>query len=195
RKVSEADLRSVNKKQLPLILQIFYESGNKNSSRCGSTFDLNLSSISNSGDSVRNYTDDDVSLHDNRNGGTSIMDMSIGGERRKKQQHDFIEVSYHTSTSCDFCKRSMSSIFRNIVAFECKRCHQKYHKEHIEKNEVPSCKCMFELPSKLYMMADSEDQAKIWYNTLLKLINIHSTVMQANRTNVSSVTQGLHFAA
>jgi Rho-associated protein kinase 1 len=216
RKVSEADLRSVNKKQLPLILQIFYESGisgNKNSSRRGSTIDLNVSAFSNSGDSVRNistsnsalnYTGDDVSLS-GTGGNTSMMNMTFGGGggsgRGKKQQHDFIEVSYHTSTSCDFCKRSMSSIFRNIVAFECKRCHQKYHKEHVEKNEVPPCKCSFESASELFIMAEREDQAKVWYTTLTKLINMRSTVKRANsnvnsrQAGSSTPTRGFHFGA
>uniref|UniRef100_A0A914Z121 Phorbol-ester/DAG-type domain-containing protein n=1 Tax=Panagrolaimus superbus TaxID=310955 RepID=A0A914Z121_9BILA len=104
--------------------------------------------------------------------------MNASGNQ-KKQQHDFIEVSYHTSTSCDLCKRSMSSIFRNLVAYECKRCHQKYHKEHVEKNEVPPCKCKYESISKLYVMTEREDEAKVWFNNLTKLISIRSVVLKS----------------
>lgn len=114
-------------------------------SRRGSTIDLNASAFSTSGDSVRNISTSNSAL--NYAGGDDISlngtMMNNGLRGNTKKQHDFIEVSYHTPTNCDFCKRSMSSIFRNLVAYECKRCHQKYHKEHVEKNEVPPCKCKF----------------------------------------------------
>uniref|UniRef100_A0A7E4VZI6 non-specific serine/threonine protein kinase n=1 Tax=Panagrellus redivivus TaxID=6233 RepID=A0A7E4VZI6_PANRE len=184
RRISEADLRWVEKRAVPLILQVLYEvdAPMKLPSRRGSTVDLNAS-FSSSGDSIRNasvsngalnYVGDDVSISGNS--------MNTPRAPASKRQHDFIEVAYHMRTNCDLCKRQLSSIFRNIVALECKRCHQKYHVEHRENNEIPPCKCSFESAHELFIMADTEEQAREWYNKINFLISARSTVRRSDST-------------
>ena len=111
----------------------------KNSSRRGSMVDLNAS-FSAAGDSFRNLSTSNSAL----NYAGNFDDLSNGGSFGRahgKKPHQFLEVSYHMPTNCDYCKRQLASIFSPKVVLECKNCHQKYHKEHVEKNEVPACKC------------------------------------------------------
>ncbi|KAE9554409.1 hypothetical protein FO519_002401 [Halicephalobus sp. NKZ332] len=187
RKVSEADLRSVKKSQLPLILQIAFESvvintNGKNSSRRGSAVDLN-NSFTSSGDSIRNTSASNSALNYAGVGGDDLSigsGMSSQAIKGTKKQHDFVEVSYHMPTNCDLCKRQMNGLFRAVSALECRKCHQKYHREHLDKNEIPPCKCAFESASELYIMTDSEDHAKSYYQTLNTLINMKSTVRRSS---------------
>jgi len=187
RKVSEADLRSVKKSQLPLILQIAFESvvintNGKNSSRRGSAVDLN-NSFASSGDSIRNTSASNSALNYAGVGGDDLSigsGMSSQAVKGTKKQHDLVEVSYHMPTNCDLCKRQMNGLFRAVSALECRKCHQKYHREHLNKNEIPPCKCAFESASELYIMTDSEDHAKSYYQTLNTLINMKSTVRRSN---------------
>lgn len=102
--------------------------------------DLNAS-FAGSGDSFRHLSTSNSAL----NYAGNLDDISFNGGSvgrvHGKKPHQFLEVSYHMPTNCDYCKRQLASIFSQKIVLECKNCHQKYHKEHVEKNEIPPCKC------------------------------------------------------
>jgi hypothetical protein len=134
RRVTSADIRSADEKQIPLIFQILYDNetapagaaanGNGTShSRRGSMIDLNASSVSSQSSSTAAAA-----------AAVANIDKSLW------RRHDLVEVRFHTTTSCDLCRLGCWNIFRPPPAVECLRCRMKFHVEHRDKGELPQCK-------------------------------------------------------
>lgn len=49
--------------------------------------------------------------------------------------HEFIPTLYHFPSTCDACTRPLWNVFKPPPAFECRRCHAKCHKDHVDKKE------------------------------------------------------------
>lgn len=87
--------------------------------------------------------------------------------------HAFVAISYHMPTNCEVCPKQMWQMFRPPPAYECKRCHIKMHKEHVDYNDplVP-CKLHHDpqyAREMLLLASTDEDQAK-WVSRLSKRI-------------------------
>uniref|UniRef100_M4AGT5 non-specific serine/threonine protein kinase n=1 Tax=Xiphophorus maculatus TaxID=8083 RepID=M4AGT5_XIPMA len=56
--------------------------------------------------------------------------------------HEFINTLYHLPCSCEVCVRPLWNVFKPPAALECRCCHTKYHKDHLDKKEdnIPPCK-------------------------------------------------------
>lgn len=64
--------------------------------------------------------------------------------------HEFLPTMYHFPTNCEACTKPLWNMFKPPPALECRRCHIKCHKDHMDKKEdiIAPCKGKFSLPSK-----------------------------------------------
>lgn len=55
--------------------------------------------------------------------------------------HEFILTLYHFPSSCEVCTRPLWHVFKPPPALECRRCHAKCHKDHLDKKEEVIVPC------------------------------------------------------
>ncbi|XP_057329062.1 rho-associated protein kinase 1 isoform X1 [Microplitis mediator] len=88
--------------------------------------------------------------------------------------HEFISISYHMPTTCEVCSKQLWHMFRPPPALECRRCHIKVHKEHLDKKEdaIAPCKLHYDPTSarELLLLAGSPDDQKYWVARLSRRI-------------------------
>lgn len=60
--------------------------------------------------------------------------------------HEFIPTLYHFPSNCEACAKPLWHVFKPPAALECRRCHVKCHKDHLDRKEdvIAPCKgtCM-----------------------------------------------------
>ncbi|KAK6310855.1 hypothetical protein J4Q44_G00189100 [Coregonus suidteri] len=56
--------------------------------------------------------------------------------------HEFIPTIYHFPSNCEACTKPLWNVFKPPPALECRRCHVKCHKDHLDKKEdvIAPCK-------------------------------------------------------
>lgn len=56
--------------------------------------------------------------------------------------HEFIPTLYHFPSNCEACAKPLWHVFKPPPALECRRCHVKCHKDHLDKKEdvIAPCK-------------------------------------------------------
>lgn len=61
--------------------------------------------------------------------------------------HEFIPTLYHFPANCEACAKPLWHVFKPPPAVECRRCHVKCHKDHLDKKEelIAPCKGMAQL--------------------------------------------------
>uniref|UniRef100_A0A8C5QNN1 Rho-associated protein kinase 2 n=1 Tax=Leptobrachium leishanense TaxID=445787 RepID=A0A8C5QNN1_9ANUR len=88
--------------------------------------------------------------------------------------HEFIPTLYHFPTSCDACMKPLWHMFKPPPALECRRCHIKCHKDHMDKKEeiIAPCKVNFDISTakNLLLLANSTEEQQKWINRLVKKI-------------------------
>ncbi|XP_043921662.1 rho-associated protein kinase 1 [Protopterus annectens] len=88
--------------------------------------------------------------------------------------HEFIPTYYHFPTNCEACAKPLWHVFKPPPALECRRCHVKCHKDHLDKNEelIAPCKVNYDVTSAkdMLLMACSQDEQKKWVSHLVKKI-------------------------
>ncbi|RDD46226.1 Rho-associated protein kinase 2, partial [Trichoplax sp. H2] len=91
---------------------------------------------------------------------------AVGGSIVSYMQHQFIPMHYHTPTSCDYCQKQLWSVFVPPAALECRKCHVKGHKEHVDKQETVIKLCNVtsdtEAAKELLILAGSAEEQKNW---------------------------------
>nr|NP_001285336.1 Rho kinase, isoform C [Drosophila melanogaster]AHN59806.1 Rho kinase, isoform C [Drosophila melanogaster] len=87
--------------------------------------------------------------------------------------HEFVHITYHMPTACEVCPKPLWHMFKPPAAYECKRCRNKIHKEHVDKHDpLAPCKLNHDPRSArdmLLLAATPEDQS-LWVARLLKRI-------------------------
>uniref|UniRef100_A0A3Q2VMI9 Phorbol-ester/DAG-type domain-containing protein n=1 Tax=Haplochromis burtoni TaxID=8153 RepID=A0A3Q2VMI9_HAPBU len=73
--------------------------------------------------------------------------------------HEFILALYHFPSSCEVCSRPLWDLFKPPPALECRCCHAKFHKDHLDKKENVIVPCKGQ--------RDSQPQLRILYISLL----------------------------
>ncbi|CAG0914712.1 unnamed protein product [Notodromas monacha] len=87
--------------------------------------------------------------------------------------HEMVQITFHMPTNCDVCAKPVWSMFRPPAALECRRCHVKVHKDHVDKKEdlIAPCKVTFQDSAKeLLLMASSEADQRNWVTKLSKKV-------------------------
>ncbi|KAM3931397.1 rho-associated protein kinase 2 isoform 3-T4 [Leptodactylus fuscus] len=88
--------------------------------------------------------------------------------------HEFIPTLYHFPTSCDACMKPLWHMFKPPPALECRRCHIKCHKDHMDKKEdmIAPCKVNYDISTakNLLLLANSTEEQQKWVSRLAKKI-------------------------
>ncbi|RVE55744.1 hypothetical protein OJAV_G00229190 [Oryzias javanicus] len=88
--------------------------------------------------------------------------------------HEFIVTLYHFPANCETCNKPLWNVFKPPPAIECRRCHIKFHKDHLDKKEevfVP-CKVNYDMSTArdLLVLTSSKEEQQHWISHLLKRI-------------------------
>ncbi|XP_044515491.1 rho-associated protein kinase 2 [Gracilinanus agilis] len=88
--------------------------------------------------------------------------------------HEFIPTLYHFPTNCEACMKPLWHMFKPPPALECRRCHIKCHKDHMDKKEeiIAPCKVYYDISSakNLLLLANSTEDQQKWVSRLVKKI-------------------------
>uniref|UniRef100_A0A4W4FEK0 Rho-associated protein kinase 1 n=1 Tax=Electrophorus electricus TaxID=8005 RepID=A0A4W4FEK0_ELEEL len=88
--------------------------------------------------------------------------------------HEFIPTLYHFPTNCEACAKPLWNVFKPPPALECRRCHVKCHKDHLDRKEdvIAPCKVNYDVTSArdMLLLALSQDEQKKWIGHLGKKI-------------------------
>ncbi|XP_056436630.1 rho-associated protein kinase 2-like isoform X3 [Gadus chalcogrammus] len=88
--------------------------------------------------------------------------------------HEFIPTLYHFPSSCEACTRPLWNVFKPPPALECRRCHTKCHKDHLDRKEevIAPCKVNYDMSSakELILLACSQEDQQRWVGRLLKRV-------------------------
>ncbi|XP_076829136.1 rho-associated protein kinase 1 isoform X2 [Brachyhypopomus gauderio] len=88
--------------------------------------------------------------------------------------HEFIPTLYHFPTNCEACSKPLWNVFKPPPALECRRCHVKCHKDHLDRKEdvIVPCKVNYDVTSArdMLLLALSQDEQKKWIGHLGKKI-------------------------
>ncbi|XP_045067302.1 rho-associated protein kinase 2 [Coregonus clupeaformis] len=88
--------------------------------------------------------------------------------------HEFIPTLYHLPSSCEACTRPLWNVFKPPPALECRRCHTKCHKDHLDRKEevIAPCRVNYDMSTAkdLLLLAGSQTEQKRWVSQLIKRI-------------------------
>ncbi|KAG1950336.1 rho-associated protein kinase 2 isoform X2 [Pimephales promelas] len=88
--------------------------------------------------------------------------------------HEFIPTLYHFPTNCEACTKPLWNMFKPPPALECRRCHIKCHKDHMDKKEeiVAPCRVNYDVSTakNLLLLALSQEDQQKWVSRLMKKI-------------------------
>uniref|UniRef100_A0A673GMS4 non-specific serine/threonine protein kinase n=1 Tax=Sinocyclocheilus rhinocerous TaxID=307959 RepID=A0A673GMS4_9TELE len=88
--------------------------------------------------------------------------------------HEFIHTLYHFPTNCEACTKPLWNMFKPPPALECRRCHIKCHKDHMDKKEevIAPCRVNYDVSTakNLLLLASSQEYQQKWVSRLMKKI-------------------------
>ncbi|XP_023558155.1 rho-associated protein kinase 2 isoform X1 [Octodon degus] len=88
--------------------------------------------------------------------------------------HEFIPTLYHFPTNCEACMKPLWHMFKPPPALECRRCHIKCHKDHLDRKEeiIAPCKVYYDISTakNLLLLANSTEEQQKWVSRLVKKI-------------------------
>lgn len=88
--------------------------------------------------------------------------------------HEFLPTMYHFPTNCEACTKPLWNMFKPPPALECRRCHIKCHKDHMDKKEdiIAPCKVNYDVSTakNLLLLAVSQEEQQKWVGRLVKKI-------------------------
>ncbi|RXM29611.1 Rho-associated protein kinase 2 [Acipenser ruthenus] len=88
--------------------------------------------------------------------------------------HEFIPTLYHFPTNCEACTKPLWNMFKPPPALECRRCHIKCHKDHMDKKEevIAPCRVNYDISTakNLLLLANSQEEQQKWVSRLIKKI-------------------------
>uniref|UniRef100_A0A8C7CWU4 Rho-associated protein kinase n=1 Tax=Oncorhynchus kisutch TaxID=8019 RepID=A0A8C7CWU4_ONCKI len=103
--------------------------------------------------------------------------LTLTGERSsfaRHKGHEFIPTFYHLPSSCEACTRPLWNVFKPPPALECRRCHTKCHKDHLDRKEevIAPCRVNYDMSTAkdLLLLAGSQTEQKRWVSQLIKRI-------------------------
>ncbi|XP_015744792.1 rho-associated protein kinase 1-like isoform X1 [Python bivittatus] len=88
--------------------------------------------------------------------------------------HEFVPTLYHFPANCEACAKPLWHVFKPPPAVECRRCHVKCHKDHLDKKEelIAPCKVSYDITSArdMLLLAPCQEDQKKWVSHLIKKI-------------------------
>ncbi|XP_014794087.1 PREDICTED: rho-associated protein kinase 1 isoform X2 [Calidris pugnax] len=110
--------------------------------------------------------------------------------------HEFIPTLYHFPANCEACAKPLWHVFKPPAALECRRCHVKCHRDHLDKKEelIAPCKVSYDVTSArdMLLLASCQDEQKKWVTHLVKKIpkTPPSTFVRASPRTMSTRSSG-----
>eukprot|EP00794_Sanderia_malayensis_P004823 gene4823-5455_t len=82
--------------------------------------------------------------------------------------HQFYVMHYHMPTNCEVCPKPLWNMFKPPTALECRRCHIKCHKDHVDREEdcISTCKVDLTTAKELLVLATTPEEQKQWVTSL-----------------------------
>ncbi|KAM8847516.1 rho-associated protein kinase 2-like isoform 3-T3 [Synchiropus picturatus] len=106
-----------------------------------------------------------------------VVEPTPHGERPayiSHKGHEFILTLYHFPSSCEACTRPLWHVFKPPPALECRRCHTKCHKDHLDRKEevIVPCRVNYDMSTakELLLLTNSREEQQRWVSHLLKRI-------------------------
>ncbi|XP_018123419.1 rho-associated protein kinase 1 [Xenopus laevis] len=106
--------------------------------------------------------------------------------------HEFIPTLYHFPANCEACAKPLWHVFKPPPALECRKCHVKCHKDHLDKNEelISPCKVSYDETSARHMLllAYTQEEQTKWVSHLVKKIpkTPPPTLVRGNQRTMST---------
>ncbi|CAB1340527.1 unnamed protein product [Coregonus sp. 'balchen'] len=107
----------------------------------------------------------------------AVEPVALAGERSSyvmHKGHEFIPTLYHLPSSCEACTRPLWNVFKPPPALECRRCHTKCHKDHLDRKEeaIAPCRVNYDISTAkdLLLLAGSQEEQQRWVSRLIKRI-------------------------
>ncbi|XP_065365808.1 rho-associated protein kinase 1 isoform X2 [Calliphora vicina] len=107
--------------------------------------------------------------------------------------HEFVHITYHMPTACEVCPKPLWHMFKPPAAYECKRCRNKIHKEHVDNNDpLAPCKLHHDPHSarEMLLLASNTDEQNLWVSRLSKRIQKCGYKANSSSNNNSNNTDG-----
>uniref|UniRef100_A0A8B9SKW9 Rho-associated protein kinase 1 n=1 Tax=Anas platyrhynchos TaxID=8839 RepID=A0A8B9SKW9_ANAPL len=103
--------------------------------------------------------------------------------------HEFIPTIYHFPANCEACAKPLWHVFKPPAALECRRCHVKCHRDHLDRKEELIAP-VYDVTSArdMLLLASCQDEQKKWVTHLVKKIpkNPPSTFVRASPRTMST---------
>ncbi|KAJ7988069.1 hypothetical protein DPEC_G00319810 [Dallia pectoralis] len=103
-----------------------------------------------------------------------LADLRPGESYVSHKGHEFIPTLYHLPSSCEACTRPLWNVFKPPPALECRRCHTKCHKDHLDRKEevIAPCRVNYDMSTAkdLLLLAGSQQEQQHWVSRLFKRI-------------------------
>ncbi|XP_037936362.1 rho-associated protein kinase 1 isoform X2 [Teleopsis dalmanni] len=165
RSVTQGDVIRADAKEIPRIFQLLY-AGEGEARRPDEQNQLDISIIRGTGADER----PDTIIH---------------------KGHEFVHINYHMPTACEVCPKPLWHMFKPPAAYECKRCRNKIHKEHVDNNDpLAPCKLHHDPHSarEMLLLASTPEEQNAWVTRLSK--RIQKSGYKANSSNNNSSGDG-----
>ncbi|XP_073833480.1 rho associated coiled-coil containing protein kinase isoform X3 [Musca autumnalis] len=107
--------------------------------------------------------------------------------------HEFVHITYHMPTACEVCPKPLWHMFKPPAAYECKRCRNKIHKEHVDNNDpLAPCKLHHDPHSarEMLLLASTPDEQNLWVSRLSKRIQKCGYKANSSSNNNSNNSDG-----
>ena len=96
------------------------------------------------------------------------------------RHHSFLELSHFSNAICDVCNKGLPWMtLGSRVPVECKRCHLKSHREHVEgdgDDKLHPCIASEREVKKLLVLASKDDDRDFWVDQLSKVTLVLSLI-------------------
>uniref|UniRef100_A0A668A2J4 non-specific serine/threonine protein kinase n=1 Tax=Myripristis murdjan TaxID=586833 RepID=A0A668A2J4_9TELE len=108
--------------------------------------------------------------------------------------HEFIPTLYHFPSNCEACTRPLWHVFKPPPALECRRCHTKCHKDHLDRKEevIAPCKVNYDMSTAkdMLLLANSQEEQQRWVSRLLKPLPPEPTPRSSPRLSPRNSPRG-----
>ncbi|XP_063079145.1 rho-associated protein kinase 2-like [Engraulis encrasicolus] len=154
RPVTQTDVYRADVREIPRIFQILYA----NEGECKR------------GEASETSTHETLSLSPGGGEGAG----GSGAAYISHKGHELVPTLYHFPSSCEACTRPLWHVFKPPPALECRRCHTKCHREHLDRKEevLAPCRVNYDMSTAkdLLLLASSQSEQQCWVRRLLDRI-------------------------
>uniref|UniRef100_A0A3P9J3E5 non-specific serine/threonine protein kinase n=2 Tax=Oryzias latipes TaxID=8090 RepID=A0A3P9J3E5_ORYLA len=107
--------------------------------------------------------------------------------------HEFVVTLYHFPANCETCSKPLWNVFKPPPAIECRRCHFKFHKDHLDKKEevFAPCRVNYDMSTArdLLVLTSSKEEQQHWVSHLLKRIPKKNPTRSPQSSALTSPTE------